>query len=359
MKKSSEILHPLILSLLAMSTSQDPMPLETLKQTIAERGVGVPEELRQPSAILEALEALEAESLVTSCAVTTDGATRLVYWPIGSAPRPFSFPSPPPRKHEPAMPSTSDKFIRAIEKQGPIIRADLFEATGLPNTTNIEGHLKGPLSRGEIVTRQGYVADRGRNLVHFMTREQAKTWDAEQSGNDSDTKESGDGIHVNETAAENCQPHLVELGLVELVQDLGAKGVLEAKERIAKLLHGETESRRRLHDLGNDIAAANLVLNNLAAKLQVQRHEDIPQALDELLDALCTRAAVASKPSPHAVLLIDSADLIDFELLPNGSPIEDARAAAERAVNEGHAARAVLIHVLGEARRKVEWSDSL
>lgn len=342
MKKSSEILHPLILSLLAMSTSQDPMPLETLKQTIAERGVGVPEELRQPSAILEALDALEAESLVTSCAVTTDGATRLVYWPIGAAPRPS--PTLTPRKDASPMASTSDKFLRAIQAQGPIIRADLFAAVDLPNTTNIEGHLKGPIARGEIVTRQGYVAERGRTLVHFMTREQAVIWDVQHK--------DGDPHPIMQTAGQGMAQH--ETTIKDLQDELMA-----ARQQIVAAHDKQIADAKKLHDQGNDLAAANLVLNNLAAKLQVQRHEDIPQALDELLDALCTRAAVASKPSPHAVLLIDSADLIDFELLPNGGPIEDARAAAERAVNEGHAARAVLIHVLGEARRKVEWSDSL
>lgn len=60
----------------------------------------------------------------------------------------------------------------------------------------------------------------------------------------------------------------------------------------------------------------------------------------------------------YALLLIDSADLIEVEELDEQSDSNIAKAAALDRIKQGHAARAVVIRILGEARRQVEWKEA-
>ena len=116
--------------------------------------------------------------------------------------------------------------------------------------------------------------------------------------------------------------------------------------------------RKIAHDQGNDLAAATLVLNMVGERLQVPQPEDIPAALNELLHAFATRAtqaeAKAETIGKTALILIDSTDLTEIEELDQYD-VENAQQLAMRSVEQGRAARAIVVRILGEASRKVVW----
>lgn len=138
-------------------------------------------------------------------------------------------------------------------------------------------------------------------------------------------------------------------GLLGLIGAKGHNAAIQVMEGL----------RQRLHDLDAELARHKLAMAHLAGVLHVQDHADIPKALDELLHALSTRAVMAeAKRGTPALLLIDHTDLTEVERLPEEMTPREIRAEAERAVREGHAARALAVRILGEAQRAVEWKEA-
>lgn len=289
----STCLPDLLLDLLEKSTSQAPMTVPSMTQRLlGKRPETTPDEIH------DVLEQLLDQHLLTTCRITKAGITQDVYWRTGlrRAPRVLPPPTcqPAPKPKEQTMKETAgDRLVKLIAQHGPLIGADLADKSGLP-AKSLDAYLRTQLADGRVETRMGYCQERGRELKHYMTPDQARKWDA-------DGLEQFDRMTAEPDSAAYERDSLLKL--------VGADDVIQAGEAISTL-------RRKIHDQGNDLAAANLVLSQMAARLQVDAFERIPGALDELLHALSTRAMGAEKPAGKpALLLIDSAELTEVEML--------------------------------------------
>lgn len=204
------------------------------------------------------------------------------------------------------------RLIKVIVAHGPLIGAELAEKAGLP-AKNIDPYLASAIKNGTIHTRMGFVAELGKERKHYMTATQAEAWDSNR----------GHAMSHPCAIMEHPAPMQEDLRALAAERDglLGLLGVL-------------------------------------AERLQVREHHEIPAALDELLHALSTRAAIHQASAGRlALLLIDSGDLTEVEELPTTDP-DDAHQRAMAAVEQGHAARAVVVRIQGEARRHVEWKEA-
>jgi len=269
--------------------------------------------------IPNALQNLIDARLITSMRHTVGDTTQTVFWPTGLKP----ITAHPATEAIKIMSEPKNSMLnRLILLHGPIAGTALAEkareqGANIP-AKNVPGLLETLIRKGEVIARKRDGA------TWYMTPMMADTEDA---------------------------AHVMSAPVSATASTAPEEGVTCAHDEIAEL-------KTRIHDLLNDAAGANMLLQHLAKKLSVEKFEDIPGAFDELTQALAARAM---QPEPAAgrlaLLLIDSADLTELEELDQHDA-PNAQQLAVRTIEQGHAARAVVIRILGEARRRVEWKEA-
>jgi hypothetical protein len=318
-------MQSIVLAALAKATSILPQAFSGVVDAVIEL---------QPDAtndeIADALEKLADSSRIKVSRGQRGGIWQNLYWPNG--------------RNQPEKPmSKSETLLRAIVKHGPIVASALAEETGIA-AKGIDAILASPNTRNVVVTRLGFCAEKGRDLKHYMTTTQADEWDENVA--------AAGGDRDNPAAHVMSAPRIVAKQSEDEIPANVSVG-----ENIADNAE-VTALKIQIHGLLNDVAAANLIFSQIADMLNVTRPEHIPAALDDLTQALSTRAM---QPDPElgrlALLLIDSADLTEIEELDTYDSA-NARQLAERSVEQGNASRAVVVRILGEAQRRVEWREA-
>jgi hypothetical protein len=304
-----------------------------------------------PDEIHDALEQLIDARLITSMRHTVGDVTQNVYWPTALKP----ITAPTLEQIRMASESKNSQLAALIVKHGPLSGTDLAakaQDKGLNcPTKNVQGILGGHLTRGEIIVKKRDGAN------WYMTPNQAAEWNGKPEG----------------PAADIDPPNQVAAHVMSAPPPASAKqswyenpvsetAPHDDKTAIIRALQVELAHRDRIiHDLRNDVCAANLIFSQLAETLKVERPEQIPDAIDELCARANTLAALVGTESPRsgpvALLLIDSADLITIEELDQYDA-PNAQQIAIRHIEYGNAARAVVVQVVGEAKRQVEWKEA-
>lgn len=336
--------------------------------------------------IYVALQELNNARLVTSMRHTVGDVTQNVYWPTGLHP----ITAPTLEEIRMASEPKNSQLAALIVTHGPISGSDLAakaQDKGLNcPTKNVQGILGGHLTRGEIIMKKRD------GLNWYMTPNQAEAWDGKPEGQadidppnqaaahvmsapPASAKQSKDEIPVNESdkgmppsdrvlleQANRALTQNLEQALAynrisnDLIADLEQAMGVEHRD---DLLEAAATMKTQIHGLRNDVCAANLIFSQLAETLKVEKPEEIPDALDELTHALATRAML-TEPADRGelmLILIDSSELVEFEELDQ----KDAAHAQQRAIQtieQGHAARALVVRVMGEAKRHVEWKEA-
>lgn len=309
-----------ILAIVAQATPQAPMPHSAIIQALLrQRPETTPDEPH------DALEAMTTQRLLSTARITRGGVTHDVYWPTGLTKPALSGIKPKEPIAVPTQPDTlAQKLIKTIVAHGPLLAEELADRCGAAKN-NIGGLLQHAIKTGSITTRKAYVAERGREMTHYMTATQAAEWDARDG--------AAEQIEIH-AVPDTTGGHVMSHPDLETLRDLNSE----------------------IHALRNDVAARDLILNNLAGSLKVQHIADIPAALDDLIHALTTRAMTSQSPAGKpALLLIDSADLTEVEML---GADDDAQAMAMNSIELGHAARVLVVRIVGEATRRVEWKEA-
>jgi hypothetical protein len=300
-----------------------------------------------PDEIHDALEQLIDARLITSMRHTVGDVTQNVYWP--TALKPITAPSI--EEIRMASESKNSQLAALIVKHGPLSGSDLAakaQERGMNcPTKNVQGILGGHLTRGEIIMKKRDGAN------WYMTPNQAAEWNGKPEGPAADIDPTTEaGAHVMSAPAASAKQSGDENPVSETAPHDDKTAIIRALQ--VDLAHRD----RIIHDLRNDVCAANLIFSQLAETLKVERPEQIPDALDELTHALATRAMVAApEPGRLALLLIDSADLTEIEVLDQYDA-HNAQQLAISNIEQGHAARAVVVRIIGEAKRRVEWKEA-
>lgn len=340
-----------ILGIVAQATPQAPMAWTDLIEALLIKHPDT-----TPDEPHDALETLTGQRMLSTARITRDGITQDVYWPTGLKTPALAGIKP----KETTVPSNqteslSSRLIKAIVAHGPLLADDLAQKSGV-GKNNIGGNMQHAIKTGSITTRKAYVPERGREMTHYMTTTQAQEWDAR-----------GEQIEVTAAQDPSDEPHAGhvmnhpdaapisadEFSLMAVLADIRA-----AIGDTGQIMLGELAQaiKTRINDLKNDVAARDLILNNLADTLKVGQIADIPAALDDLTHALGTRAMTTRAPAGKpALLLIDSADLTEVEMLGDD---DDAQAMAMSSIELGHAARVMVVRIVGEATRRVEWKEA-
>ena len=320
-----------------------------------------------------ALQQLTDARLITSMRHTIDGKTQDVYWPTGL--KPITAPS----LEEISMASEpkNSQLARMILQHGPISGADLAAkatAAGLNcPTKNIQGILAGHLARNEIVMKKRD------GLNWYMTPNQADEWDENVAAAGGD-RDNQSGAHVmsappvsakqseaetteNETDEAMPEPDAALLAMANGAFMDKIETLEQNATKMRTLLATKTETivlhEKTIHELRNDVSAANLIFQQLCTELNLENPEEIPAAIDELMRAVCNSDnRIAQQPGRLALLLIDSAELTELEELDANCDPRIAQAAAMARIDQGHAARAVVVRIIGEAVRQAEWKEA-
>ncbi len=342
-------LPEIILKTLSKATSFRPMAIGDLFDAVIAQGT--PVVLIQFKAALA--ELIESRYLATM-RHSKDGITHDLYWPTGLKPtglKPGSL-KPTIEKGLPAMPSKKPEtgastLNRIIVEHGPITGPDLALKTGIA-ARNIDTILE--RAKSTIVTRTGFVAERGRELKHYMTTTQAEEWDAREAAAHvmsapESTKQSDDEIPVNET-----RPDIDDEAMPEPDAKLLAMANAMLSDRVANLETSLSEATESIRITGD-----------LLDLLDIEWRDELIPRIKEIV---AVQAAQSTTPNPEtvqpgrlALLLIDSADLTEIEELDQYDA-PNAQQLAVRNIEQGHAARAVVVRILGEARRQVEWKEA-
>jgi hypothetical protein len=353
----TQALHELVLAIVGKASSLRPMASKDIWIALRKtRPETTPDELP------DVLEYLTNSRVLATCRITRGDITQDTYWPTGLR-NPVLIGAPPM-----SNPNTSaSKLLRAIVLHGPITGADLAIKTGIA-AKSIDSLLESATTRDAVTSRRGFCAEKGRELKHYMTTTQAGDWDAREAAAEQELadavkdepNQNEPAAHVMSTPASTKQTegeipvNESDEGNEEPCHNCPAnpepeEGLTCAREEIAEL-------KTRVHDLLNDAAGAHLVLQELAKKLSVEKFEDIPSAFDELTQALAARAMHPEPASGRmALVLIDSAELTEIELI---SADDDAQAMAMSNIELGHAARVLVVRIMGEARRQAEWKEA-
>lgn len=315
-----------ILGILDHATPQQPMHGIEILDALLAHGVGSHD-------ALHALDAAVHAKLIGTARITRNTLTQDVYWPTGlktpalagiKPKEPITVPKPAPAPAEIKPDTKAQQLIKAIVAGGPISGPDLAEVTGIKQADH-NAVLASPLKNGTIAMRRLFLSEHGREIKHYMTAHQAAEWDANHET---------PAAPAPAAPAPDAIGHVMSHPDAETLRDLNAE----------------------IHALRNDLAARDLILHAMAEKLHVTRIEDIPAALDDLTHALATRATTAQAPAGKpALLLIDSADLTEVEMLGED---DDAQAMAMSSIELGHAARVLVVRIVGEATRRVEWKEA-
>jgi hypothetical protein len=105
------------------------------------------------------------------------------------------------------------------------------------------------------------------------------------------------------------------------------------------------------------MALANKMMSKRIDDLEadIKKQRTLLDSKIDLIADLEDQLAEKGAEGRLALLLIDSADLTEIEELTGGWEKRDAEAAAIAHIEKGHAARAVVVRIMGEAVRQVEW----
>ena len=315
-----------------------------------------------PDAVHDALEQLIDARLISHMRHTREGVTQNVYWPTGL--KPITAPS----IEEISMSSEPKNSLlnRLILLHGPIAGAALAEkarATGanIP-AKNVPGLLETLVRKGDVIVKKHDGAS------HYMTPNQAADWEenvAAAGGN----RDKQAGAHVMSAAPVTKQSPAAHQ------DEKPANGEQDEREEAmpepdAKLLAmANAMLSGRVEDLEASLSEA-LAYNRIAGDLLADLEELLDvEHRDELIP--CIKAYLADVPAEStvsnpetvqpgrlALLLIDSADLTEIEELAAGCDIRIAQAVAMARIDQGHAARAVVVRIFGEAARSVEWKQA-
>ena len=211
-------------------------------------------------------------------------------------------------------------LMKNILMHGPITGTKLAGKTGI-----LARNIGTILARGkaEFEVRYGYDPEAGQQVKHYCTRLQAEQWDEDSAAAQSAENVAADG-------SEDAAP------------DLPAQ--------IAAM-------KTREHELLNDIAAANLIFEQIAQKLQVKKAEQIPEALDGLITAVPLAMESINSGAGRIALVLWYDQDVQIEYVHQLSSQTEAADIALDRVKTGGADHCMLIRVLGEARKNVEWVD--
>ena len=372
----NDILHPL-----AKATSQAPMTFVALLGAMQQH-LGHPV---APDRLLASLEQLVAQRRLATCRITRDGASHDVFWPTGmvsaaaswtvkptlrkppelAAQPPEPISNPPPPEHPMKTETNTARLLAAIQKHGPLHAHDLAERTHVP-VKNVDGSLAIAQRNGTIVTRKGYAAERGKELKHYMTPEQAEAWDAQA--------QDGAPATPEETTAEPAEdtPPAADAGLLASANRM----LQERLDGVAHALRGsglpglaEVDGRG---DLQMHVAALTgayqqqrAVLDTVSRYFGARDYDSIMDYVHDQLGALHHTKDEYRDPADGAdlpthgklsLILIDGDN--DAQILDQAENLQVAQGVAMDFVSEGRAERAILVTILGEARRTVEWRDA-
>lgn len=311
-----------ILAAMDHATPQQPIYTGEITRRLADAGC-----VLLINELLDALADMTTQRLVGTARITRSGVTQDVYWPTGlktpvltgiQPKEPLSMPN-----QDIPSESLAKKLIKAIVAHGPLLAKELAEHSGVPEN-NIGGNLAHAIKTGSITTRKQYVAERGRVMTHYMTATQAQEWDEREAA--TEDPEAPPAANPAPPAA-GC--HVMSHPDAETLRDLNAE----------------------IHALRNDVAAHKLILGDLQRLLGVNRIEDLHTAIERL------QAEPQGEGRP-ALLLVDSSELTEVEPLPAEMNLREMRQEALNAIDQGHAARAFVVRILGEARRLAEWKEA-
>lgn len=319
-----------LLAAMAKATSQAPIDTAALRKASK----------LPPAEIETTLQTLLDERRIGTCRLIKGETARDVYWPTGivrplpsfkiGSSTPAAAPDVKPTQEVPMKKeklTQGDRLVELIAQHGPIIAHDLAERAKLP-VKSLDAYLINQRADGRIVERKGYVEARGRSLKHYLTPAQASAWDKEAA--ETEAAPPTDGVSASEPPRAEV-PDALEIPA--FLRKVDAPDVAEL--------------RRKLHDQGNDLAAHRMILDAVRERLGVTEVQDILAALD----------ARTGHDGRMALLLIDSDDQAEVESLDT----QDYTVAHGRAittVHRGHAARAIVVRILGEAVRTVEWKEA-
>jgi DNA-binding Xre family transcriptional regulator len=335
--------------------------LQTLKRGSSINPISLGDILRaHPDAssdIPNAMQALIDARLVSSMTHIVDGTATKLFWPTGLKP----LTTKPPRKN--AMPSKkpeagSTTILKYILSHGPITGTDLAIKTSIAGR-NIDAIIAKAIAGGSVLIRTGFVIEKGRELKHYMTPQQAIEWDAKQNKAEIPVNETREEID-DDNAMPPADPVLLakanrmlrekvanlEADIIKQRNLLGSKTeqIVDMENRLAARSDILGQDNKTIHNLKNDIFARDMILHQVAEQLDC--------AIEDILSALVwTKTTKIGKP---ALLLIDSDDMTDLEML---APDDDAQAMAMTNIELGHASRVLVVRVMGEANRNAVWKE--
>lgn len=318
------------------------------------------------SDIPNAMQALIDARLVSTLTHIVDGTATKLFWPTGLKPltaKPLRKPAMPTKKPE----AGSTTILKYILSHGPITGTDLAVKTSIA-ARNIDTVLE--RAGANIVTRIGFVAEKGRELKHYMTPQQAIEWDAKQNKAEipvnetiEETDEDMPPANAGILASANRMLHEKLEAALEfnaasnaILADMEAfLGVDHRDELLGKVRDMETlischeRTIQSLHDIIDGMLED---WTNIRRALDVSTYEEALQAITQL-NNLSTRQS-AIQPGKTALMLIDSDDMTELEML---APDDDARAMAMTNIVLGHASRVLVVRVMGEANRNAVWKE--
>lgn len=246
-------------------------------------------------------------------------------------------------------PNTSaSKLLRAIVMHGPITGADLAIKTGIA-AKSIDILLDSATTRDAVTSRRGFCTEKGRELKHYMTTTQADEWDAREAAAEQELANAvKDEPDQDEPAAHVMSaPEVV----TSTKQSEGEIPVNETATENAEL----AEARRTIQSLHDSIDGMLSDWTDIRQALDVSTHEQAIAEIINLQRLAENNQQHAQSQGRMALLLIDSADLTEIEELAANCDPRIAQAAAMARIDHGHAARAVVVRIIGEAVRRVEW----
>lgn len=252
-----------------------------------------------------ALDGLCDAGLVTQLRVNRGGMWVNVYQPVNAG----------SINEDQSMSEQKNTLLhRLIVLHGPIAGGALAEkarATGsnIP-AKNVPGLLETLVRKGDVIVRKYESAS------WYMTPNQAVEWDEDRAAAGGDRE-----AHVMSA------PEADETRTTDNAENVSDNLILAKK-----LQHRE-----------QDIEKMRALL--------ASKSETIVQMEDQI-EAMKQNAGIGGK---LALLLIDSADLTEIEELDANCDPRIAQAAAMARIDHGHAARAVVVRIIGEAVRQVQW----
>lgn len=338
------LMYDAIMAALAKNTAQNSMPHKTLFEHIKRTHPGTTTETMET-----ALNELIEQRALTTCRITRGLNSEDHYWPTGLKNPVTQGVTPMSKRPE----SAATNLLRNIVAHGPIILTDLADKSGIVSKSIDAILAAAPNARNVIVTRKGFCAEKGRELNHYMTTTQAEEWDAREAEAQKPQKSAAsDEVDADQPAA-----HVMSAPVATPVSTKQSEGVQvnESDDDTATESAELAEARRTIQSLHDSIDGMLSDWYDIRQALDVSTQEEILAEIGNLQRIAEEIPRPAESTGRLALLLIDSADLTEVEELDANCDPRIAQAAAMARIDHGHAARAVVVRIMGEAVRQVEW----